>query len=190
MALITGPEIIDMIIMTIAAGYIFMDFFQRPTSDDPVEAFKQSSDKMQRFWYSCALVAPPIILHELGHKFVAMSMGYTATFQAAYIFLIIGVVIKLLRIPFIVIVPAYVSITGVGLTHIQHATIAFSGPAVNGMLWIASLLVLKTQKLDTNWLTFWKYSLYINGLLFVFNMLPIPGFDGWKVYAGLYNYFF
>ncbi len=185
-----GAEIVDMIIMTLAAGYIFMDFFQRPQSDDPVEALKQSQDKKSRFLYSCALVAPPIILHELGHKFVAMSMGFTATFQAAYIFLIIGVIVKLLRIPFIVIVPAYVSITGAGISHLQSAAIAFAGPAVNGLLWIASLLILKTQTLNTDWYTFWRYSLYINGLLFVFNMLPIPLFDGFKVYTGVYNHFF
>ena len=186
----TGAEIVDMIIMTLAAGFIFMDFFQRPQSDDPVEALKQSQNKMSKFLYSCALVAPPIILHELGHKFVAMSMGYTATFQAAYVFLIIGVVVKLLRIPFIVIVPAYVSIVGAGITPLQHAAIAFAGPAINGLLWIISLAVIKTQTLNTNWSTFWRYSLYINGLLFIFNMLPIPLFDGWKVYTGLYHHFF
>ena len=189
MAFVTGAEILDMVIMTLAAGYIFMDFFQRPQSDDPVAAFKQSQDKMRRFWYSCALVAPPIILHELGHKFVAMSMGYTATFQAAYIFLIIGVAIKLLRIPFIVIVPAYVSIVG-QTTALQQVAIAFAGPAVNGLLWLVSLVVLRTQRLNTEWTVFWKYSLYINGLLFIFNMLPIPLFDGMKVYSGLINHFF
>jgi len=190
MAIITGPEIFDMVVMTLVAGYIFMDFFKRPQSDDPVEAFKESQNKLHNFWYACALVAPPIILHEFGHKFVAMSMGYTATFHAAYIWLAIGLVIKLLRIPFIVIVPAFVSITGVGITALQHSAIAFAGPAVNGLLWLVSLLIIKTQKLDRKWAVFWQYSLYINGLLFVFNMLPIPGFDGLKVYMGLYNHFF
>lgn len=189
MAFITGAEILDMLIMTVAAGYIFMDFFQRPQSDDPVEALRQQRDWKKRFLYSCALVAPAIILHEFGHKFVAMSMGYAATFHAAYIWLAIGIVIKLLRIPFIVIVPAFVRITG-DMTAVQHATIAFAGPAVNGLLWIVSLAVLKTQTLNTDWATFWQYSLYINGLLFVFNMLPIPGFDGFKVYTGLWEHFF
>lgn len=182
MSFFTGPEILDAILMTLATGYIFMDMFKRPASDDPVEAYRQQSSFKERFLYSAALVAPAIILHELGHKFVAMSFGLEATFHAAYWFLLAGILLKLSPLGIIIIVPAYVRT--VGATDAQSVWIAAAGPLVNLALFFVSIAAIQYCT-DPKKITFWKFSKYINGFLCVFNFLPIPGFDGHTVMQSL-----
>lgn len=176
-------EIRDIILMTLATGYIFMDMFKPPSSsDDPVEAYRQQSDFKKRFLYSVSLVAPAIILHEFGHKFVAMSMGLDATFHAAYTFLAIGVVLKMVNFPILIVVPAY--IRTVGAAPEQTILIAAAGPLVNLVLYFLSWYMRK-QSTQPQKIMFWRYSQYINGFLAVFNFLPIPGFDGYLVFSRL-----
>ncbi len=184
----TWQEILDMILMTAAAGFIFMDMFKRPASHDPLQAYKQRSSWTSRFWYSAAIVAPSILLHELGHKFVALGEGLTATFHAAYVWLAAGVLLKLVSFPFLIIVPAYVSIIG-SATPLQSSAIAFGGPGVNLLLYLVSFVVLRTKRMGEGATRFWLYMRFINGFLFIFNMLPIPGFDGFTVYQGLWQTF-
>lgn len=184
---VTPKEIFDMIVMTAAAGFIFMDMFRRPEDDDPVTAWQRRSSFRERFLYAAMLVAPPILLHELAHKLVATSYGLTATFHAAYGWLTAGILLKLVNFPFLIIVPAYVRIFGQA-TPLESALIAFSGPAVHLVLFLVSLVMVR-RKLSPQALRFWQYSKYINGFLFVFNMIPIPGFDGSKVFAGLIAHF-
>jgi Zn-dependent protease len=185
--IITFAEVIDMLIMTVAAGFIFMDIFKRPSHQDPVEQWTKRESWKNRFLYAVALVAPPLILHELAHKFVAMSQGLTATFHAAYTWLFIGVILKIVSFPFIVIVPAFVRIHG-ETTPLGFATIAFAGPAVHLLLFGLSWLAVRKARKE-EWVRFWHYSKIINGFLFIFNMLPIPGFDGSKVFSGLMQAF-
>ena len=124
------------------------------------------------------------MFHEFGHKFTAMAFGLTATFEAAYLWLAIGIVLRLMRFPFIFFVPAYVSIAGTA-TNAQLGLIAFAGPAVNLVFWIGSILIIKYKKLSPPKLQFFHLFKQINMLLFIFNMLPIPGFDGSKVFGAL-----
>ncbi|MEK6849690.1 MAG: hypothetical protein AABY01_03925, partial [Nanoarchaeota archaeon] len=74
---ITLYEILDVLIMTLGVGYIFMDIF-RP---------KGAAFNLHALWLSCLVTAPGIILHELSHKFTAIAFGAEATFHAAYKFL-------------------------------------------------------------------------------------------------------
>lgn len=180
----TGQELFDMIVMTVAAGYIFMDFFKPAPSDDPVQTYRRSVSARDKFLYSAALVAPAIILHELGHKFVGLFFGQTAVFHAAYTWLGVGVVLKLISAPFIIMVPAYVSIIG-DPTQLQSLLIAGAGPAVNAAIWGVAFVVLKTQRLSERMGRFWRYTLYVNGFLAVFNLIPIPGFDGFTFFSNL-----
>ena len=183
----TGAEILDMVIMTAAAGYIFMDFFQKPSSGDPVSDWQSQTSFWDRFLYSVMLVAPAILLHEFGHKFVAMYFGLSATFHAAYFWLAIGVAVKLLRFPFIFFIPAYVSVAGAAPG--EMAAIAFAGPAVNLVIGVGSWVVRRFVSLTDAQEVFWRYTQYINLVLFVFNMIPFPGFDGSKVFGGLAQLF-
>ena len=61
---------------------------------------------------------------------------------------------------------------------------------VNLVLWLGSLLLLKTVKLKQPLHHIIFMISRINMFLFIFNMLPIPGFDGWSVWGGLIKLFF
>ena len=169
-------EIVDIIIAVIAGGYIFMDSFRDPR--DHAKTFGE------RLLFSIAIAAPAIVLHEFGHKFVALALGYSATFHAAYGWLGIGVLLKLVGFPFLIMVPAYVSIAGA--TGLHHALIAFSGPAINLTLWLTCAAVLAlNKKLSRNTEAILYYSKTINMFLFIFNLIPIQGFDGYQIARGL-----
>ncbi|MBS3128883.1 hypothetical protein J4410_07110 [Candidatus Woesearchaeota archaeon] len=188
MALITFSELLDLIIMTVAVGFIFMDFFPPPSKKayDPLQ--KMSSFNWHALWFAVMITAPSVIFHELAHKFVAISMGLQATFHAAYMWLGIGLVLKLLNTGFIFFVPGYVST--LGATQTQHAVIALAGPALNLVLFCIAWIVIKTtKKLSHKQHLFWSITKRINGFLFVFNMIPIPGFDGSHVLRGILTLF-
>jgi Zn-dependent protease len=182
-------EILDIVIMTLVIGFIFKDYFHFTPK---VEVL--SPEYLMRphrrvnwadFWFAAAVVAPSIILHEFGHKFMAIAFGMTAVFQAAYFWLAAGVVLKLLGVGFIFFVPAFTSIIGAG-SNLQFTGISFAGPAVNLIIWLVALVILKThKKLKKNTYHFLFLIKRINMFLFIFNMLPIPGFDGWSVWGGL-----
>ncbi|MBN1377255.1 M50 family metallopeptidase [Candidatus Woesearchaeota archaeon] len=186
-------EILDIIIMTGVVGFIFKDLFRAPSSFTPEGIISMSlrkSGTWNDFWFSALLVAPAIILHELGHKLTAMAFGLTATFHAAYLFLGLGVLLKLVNFGFIFFVPAYVSIMG-ETAPLNYSLIAFMGPFVNLILWLGSLLLLKYGNIPRKYHRYLGLSVKINMFLFIFNMLPIPefdgfpGFDGFHVFKGL-----
>ena len=113
MPFFTFGEIFDIIIMTAVVGYIFSGLFKRPVEEDydPLKHFKAGFD-INDLKFAILVTAPAIILHELGHKFVALSFGLEAVFQAAWLFLGLALILKLMNFGFIFIVPAYVSILG------------------------------------------------------------------------------
>jgi len=178
----TLRELFDVIVMTLAVGYIFMDMFRR----HPVGFDKRA------FWFACLVTAPALIVHELAHKFVALSFGLQAEFHAAYFWLILGVILKLIRFNFIFFVPAYVSIGAAGMSVLpsQMALVAFAGPLLNLVLFVVAWASLKQKRLKKDTFIFLHVTKQINLFLFVFNMLPIPFFDGMKVYQGLFQALF
>jgi Zn-dependent protease len=150
---------------------------------------KKSWFNSEDFWFAMAIVAPTILLHEFGHKFIAIAFGAHATFQAAYTWLGLGVILKFLNFGFLFFVPAFVSISG-NITSLQSSLIAFAGPFMNLIIWLSSMYLLKTRKFSVNVTHALKILSYVNKYLFIFNMLPIPLFDGFKVYTGLFHAFF
>ena len=187
MVLISLREIIDALIMTGAVGYIFMDVF-KPHVERPF-SFKPQFD-WHVFFFSCLLAAPALIMHELAHKFVAIAFGLQAVFHAAYVWLGIGIMLKLMQVGFIFFVPGYVQISG-GAASLQHSLIAFAGPFLNLVLFGIAWAVLKSKRHFTKkQYLFWYVTKQLNLFLFIFNMLPLPLFDGWKVYTGLWQFFF
>jgi len=119
-----------------------------------------------------------------------MGFGLQAVFNAAYGWLGFGLLLKLLNVGFIFFVPAYVSINGIG-SPLVFSTIAFAGPFMNLILWLGAAYALKQKKLvKEKYLPFVYLTKQINMFLFIFNMLPIPGFDGFKVYQGLFQLIF
>ncbi|MBI4146553.1 M50 family metallopeptidase [Candidatus Woesearchaeota archaeon] len=166
-------EVLDIILMTLVVGFIFKDLFRNLKNP---------------FLFACLATAPALILHELGHKFIALAFGLAATFHAAYFWLVLGVVLKLVNFGFIFFVPAYVSITGTASAQ-ANASIAAAGPFTNLALAGIAVLLLRQKKLTTKTYLFLSVTKQVNLFLFIFNMLPIPGFDGLKVYTSLISYF-
>jgi len=189
-------EIFDMIFMSIVVGFIFMNFlkrFRKPTIEDysRKRAWYERYFNWKDFKFAVAVTAPAILLHELGHKFVAMGFGFEAVFNAAYAWLGLGVLMSFAG--FIFFVPAYVSISnpvGTAINPGVFSLIAFAGPAVNLILFLLAWQALKRNWFDSKYKPIIHLTKNINLLLFIFNMLPIPGFDGYKVYTGLFKFLF
>lgn len=179
-----------MVVMTAVVGYIFSGLFKRPVREnyDPLKHFKAGFD-VEDLKFAILATAPAIILHELGHKFVALSFGLEAVFQAAWFFLGLALILKFMNFGFIFIVPAYVSILG-RATPMEFGLIAFAGPAVNLILWLGAAIALKKNLVPSKYNPVLALTSKINMFLFIFNMLPIPGFDGSKVFTGLIQVFF
>ncbi len=184
---VTLTEIFDIVVMTFIVGYIFKDILPIKEYPHTITIDYLQQLEYARFTFAVMAVAPAIILHELGHKFVALAFGVQATFHAAYGFLLFGLVMKLLNFPFIFFVPAYVShgptTVGAGII------IALAGPLVHGLLWLISRYSLQHKLVPRKYYLLAAFTKYINGFLFIFNMLPIPGFDGFHVMNGLMRLF-
>lgn len=185
--ILSFSELIDMVLMTAVVGFIFMDIFKKPREDyDPLLHYTAGFD-WNNFLFACLIVAPAIILHELAHKFIALSFGLQATFQAAYLFLGIGLLMKLMRFGFIFFVPAYVSIFGKATT-MAFSLVALAGPLMNMVLWLSTSIALKKKLFKKKYNAILFLASRVNMFLFIFNMLPIPGFDGYKFFTGLLSF--
>ena len=195
MLLITFGEIIDLILMTLFVGYIFSGIIpvRREEHYDPLVHYKRGFD-FEGLKFAIMATAPAIILHELAHKFVAISFGLNAVFFAFYrssFTLILGIftiISKLTGFGFMFFVPGFVGISGTG-TQLQFALTAFAGPFVNLVLWLGSWYLIKNKLYKKKHLLLLLLTQRINMFLFIFNMLPLPGFDGYKVFVGLIRVF-
>ncbi|MBI2667747.1 hypothetical protein HYX17_03160 [Candidatus Woesearchaeota archaeon] len=163
--------------MTLAIGYIFSGFIKFP--------FISNYESLRLSVY---IAAPAVILHELMHKFVAIFLGLSATFHASYPGLVLGVILKLMGSPLLILVPGYVSIPFTN--PVYGAIVAFAGPLINLILWGLAALVLKyNNKLSQRSMTILALTKRINIILFFFNMIPIGPFDGAKVLNGIISLF-
>ncbi len=180
----TLRELLDAVLMVAVIGFIFKDYFKiRRFNREGIPI--ENKQRFKPFLMAIAVTAPAIIIHELGHKLVAMSYGLQATFHAHYPGLGIGLALKLIGSPFLFFIPAFVQTSGT-ISGIPTALIAFAGPAVNLVLWLVSKIVLaKAKNLSKEWKIFLLLTRKINGFLFIINMIPIPGFDGFKVFTSI-----
>ena len=195
MPLITFSEIIDLIVMTFFVGYIFSGIIpvRREEHYDPLTRYKKRFDS-EGLKFAIMATAPAIILHELAHKFIAIGFGLNAVFFAFYrssFTLILGIftiISKLTGFGFMFFVPGFVGISGQG-TNLEFALTAFAGPFVNLILWLGSWYLIKNKIYKKKYLLLLLLTQRINMFLFIFNMIPIPGFDGYRVFSGLIKAF-
>ena len=194
MPIITFWEITDLVLMTFFVGYIFSGIIPiRRENYDPLTHYKRGVD-FEELKFAILATAPAIILHELAHKFVALSFGLNAVFFAFYrnsFTLMLGVftlISKLTGFGFMFFVPGFVGISGNG-TNLQFASAALAGPSLNLVLWLGSWYLIKNKIYKKKHYMLLILTQRINMFLFIFNMLPIPGFDGYKVLVGLIRAF-
>lgn len=188
MEIISLIEIVHILAVILAVGYIFTGFIKFNIKRDVLDAYVKRFD-WHEFWFACLVASPGIIFHELAHKFVAMGFGLSAFFQASYFGLLIGILLKLFSIGFIVLAPGYVLISGA--SNVESMITAAAGPLVNLILWISAILFIKYKKhMTRKEAVFWALTNQINKWLFIFNMLPIPLFDGAKVWITLFQLIF
>lgn len=192
MAFISFHEVFDIVLMTALIAYLFNDLVRINNTDTLWTRFKRAA----------IIISPAIVLHELAHKFSAMAFGLEAVFHAFYansttLFLGgIAILAKLTNFGLVFLVPGYVQICPMGgscstllaSNPLWGSIIAFAGPAVHLTLWLLGIYMLqekRAKKLSENKLLFWSINKRINMFLFILNMLPIPGIDGWHVYTGI-----
>ncbi|MBI2133060.1 M50 family metallopeptidase [Candidatus Woesearchaeota archaeon] len=188
MVLFSLLELLDIIIMTAAVGFIFKDSFVVPRRSYNPLLHARSFFDIESFRLAIIATAPAIVLHEMAHKFVALAAGIPAVFHADYFWLSLGVIIKLLNFPFVFFVPGFVET--VGGTPLERALIAFSGPFMNLILWLGSEALIRSGKAKGNYLPIAYATKQINMFLFIFNMLPIPFLtDGWHFFSSVIEMF-
>jgi len=138
--------------------------------------------------FAAMIAAPAVVLHELAHKFVAMGFGATATLHAPLNLYIIVILMKLLRFPLIFFVGGYV--THSSLPHLQSAMVSIAGPLTNFLIWGVIYLIIHFGLVQKKYYKILQPMAKINLFLGIFNMLPIPGFDGFNFFNALRLFFF
>ncbi len=187
MAIITVLELIHLVIMVVGIGYIFKDMVKPiAQSHDPIAVIEKSMSLSNLKWGIIA-VAPGVVAHEAAHKFLAMGFGMQATFQSSPIWLAAGIIMKVLQLPFIFFIPGYVTITGTG-TPLEFALVAFAGPLMHLFFYFGARYAL-AKRMWPKYTNILVVTRYVNGFLFIFNMLPFPPFDGFHVYTNLIRMF-
>lgn len=119
------------------------------------------------------------LLHELMHKYLAQRYKLKAEFRASYKMLWLAILFSFFG--FIIAAPGAVVIYGL-MSREKNGKISLAGPLTNiilAFLFFTFILILKPQGILN---LFLNYGLTINSLLALFNLLPIPPFDGFKVY--------
>lgn len=161
------------------------------------------------YWFSILVIAPAIVLHELSHKVVAQLLGLNATFYAAYKFLAFALIMKLIFPFFIFFVPGYVmtmctsagpyciaTAQGFMAKPFALASVAIAGPLANLVIYGIATYMIKSYAKNTpahqrnkTYLLALVITQKLNIFLFILNMLPIPGFDGWHFFTNLFKLF-
>lgn len=189
---ITLSEIIAIIAMTLGIGYIFSGYFRKPVDFDsqdydPLKGLMKKNKVWEDTKFAAMIAAPTIVLHELAHKIVAMGFGADAILQAPYTMYAIVILLKAIGFPLLFFVGGYVSHTP--LPALESAAVSVAGPAINFALWGACVLLVKSKALPNKYshilIPMGRLSLFLG----IFNMIPIPGFDGYHFFSALIQAF-
>jgi Zn-dependent protease len=133
---------------------------------------------LSTFWISALTVGVGFIFHELMHKYLAQRYKLWAEFRASYKMLGLALLFSLAG--FIIAAPGGVVSKGYLSTE-KRGKVAIAGPLTNLALALSFAALLIFYQAGTLGRIF-SFGWTINSLLALFNLLPIPGFDGRQVY--------
>lgn len=178
-------ELIDMIIMSFAIGYIFSGYIGRQTSSDydPLKYYSKRFLSWENIKFAAIVAGLGVVFHELAHKFTAMAFGANAVLYAPYGFYLLAIFLKAVGFPFLFFVGGFVAHSP--LPPLQSSLVSLAGPLTNFILWGAIYFSLKYGKINNKYHPFVVPFAKINLFLGIFNMIPLPGFDGFGVVSGL-----
>ncbi len=125
---------------------------------------------------SLILVVFSFFIHELGHKFVAQHYGAWSEFRMFPSGLAIALVSGFLG--FLFAAPGAVYIQG-NIDKKQNGIISLAGPGVNFAMAAIALIIAAATSSSYEWLI--VQLAYLNAFLGLFNLIPIPPFDGSKI---------
>ncbi len=187
-------EIIDIVLMTLFIGFIFSRYFRRkPVREYDPLTYYQKSTLLEDIKWGAIIAAPAVVLHELAHKFMAIAFGAQATLYAPSLFgipygmYLFVILLSYLRFPVIFFVGGYVAHTP--LAALPSAIVAIAGPLINFILWLGSIIVIKNKLVNRKYFESIHLMGKLNMFLFIFNMIPIPGFDGFNFIISLIGLF-
>lgn len=191
-------EIVDILLMTFAIGFIFSDVFARFMHHESAYPVYRRGFDWKAIKFGAIVAAPAVVLHEVGHKVVGMIFGLTPVIHASYFGLGLGVLLKLVQFPFIFFIPGYASLCE-GQDYLQcsafldanpliNAAIAFGGPLMNLLMWIFATLAVKNKWFDRKYFIPLVVVKQMNMFLFFMNMIPLWFFDGATVFGGIIQY--
>ncbi len=165
----------------------FLDLFIAALLISFIVVFNSFSDVLKISFYKTLGIAFIVlslsfILHELAHKFMAIRYGMFAQFEISYYGLVFSLLFKII-FGITIIVPGAVMIYRNFFHRSRKKDIALqgiisiSGPIVNMILSaLGYILYLLSIFKEISYLL-----AYVNALLLVFNLLPVPPLDGFKV---------
>ncbi len=187
--LFTIGELIDLVIMVFAIGYIFSTFIKKEPTEgyDPLTYYKKSTF-FEDIKYATIIAAPAVVLHELAHKFVAMSFGATAILHAPIEWYVLAIIMRILKFPLFFLVGGYVAHTA--LPPLESAVVSIAGPLTNLILYGTCIVLVRFKLIHRKHYNTIGIIGKLNLFLFIFNILPLPGFDGFNFISSLMRFFF
>ncbi|HIH20916.1 TPA: site-2 protease family protein [Candidatus Micrarchaeota archaeon] len=143
--------------------------------------FPVGSFDFDKFTAILITVGAGFVLHELGHKYLAINYGAKAEYRAWTwgLFLALGMAF-LTNGGFIFAAPGAVYIFGKTVSKEENGRIALAGPLVNLAL---AIVFLAIGVLLPNLSAIAGIGVYVNAFLGAFNLIPFPPLDGSKVFA-------
>lgn len=131
------------------------------------------------FLVSTFTVGISFLFHELSHKFLAQKYRLWAEFRSFDKMLWLALLFSLFG--FVIAAPGAVVIRARFLSKEKNGKISLAGPLMNILLAFIFLILLFVMDVQGIFRLFLQYGFTINSLLALFNILPVPFFDGSKI---------